>query len=217
MRNPIGRLLLLSAVALAPGLASTSAHADTIGGANGTYTYVFGLPNGASFTLVHTPDLGNPNGTTLSATPSGNPTGDVTYSFDNYSGVGDNATWTEIEVQWTAQDSVVPNQTDYYAYTFTELDSFWAQTDFSGALPTDGPVYNGMQFYDDVNGPQFGDVATGAYYGTYTGGTQLDPVCSGCTLETTFVAATPEPSSLALLATGGAAMLGFIRRRRILQ
>jgi hypothetical protein len=212
MTHPIGRLLLAAAVAALPALAHADSTADTA--PNGVYTYVFGLPNSASFTLVHTPDLGNPNGTTLSGTPSGNPTGDVSYSFDNYTEVGDNSTWTEIQLQWTAMDQLTPNQTDYYSFTFTELDSFWAQTSFTGALPTDGPTYTGVLYYDDNTGPQFGTVSSGAFYGTYTGATSLDPACDSCTVNTSFVPATPEPSSLALLGTGGAAVLGFYRRRR---
>jgi len=224
-----GRRIAAILFGLALGLASSGlAHASTIGGA-GTYTYVISLPNGASFTLTQSGPLGNVGTTTLSSSFSGSPM-DGYVAMPITSGTGDNATWTELQFQYGEPASSGSNTaSSILSYTFTEPDSFWATTGET-SFPDDGATTYGGLLYLNVNmdgswvdpdniSADFidGTIHQGAWFDTYTpAGPGTDPQCTSCTITTTFtpaVSAVPEPSSLMLLGSGAAAMLGFYRRR----
>jgi hypothetical protein len=217
MRFTLGKLVLLAAAAAVPCAASAS----TVVQSGYTYTITLDGPTGNTGTLTMNDDLplGNPNGNnTYSIT--GNPAPDSSWAQDDTSFIGNNDSssdptqnYTEILIQWENADD-----TQLLAFTITEPDDFWAIQHFSGAFP--GPAmgypatYSGYS-YDDANGLVPADVPVGAYYGQYVNDVGSDPPC--CSITTSYVPpvnATPEPSTMTLLGTGGAAILGVYRRRR---
>jgi hypothetical protein len=217
------------------GLASSgSAHATTV--ISGTYTYDFSLPNGASFLLTQSGPLGDPSSSTLSTTFTGSPMAGYLVTGAR-SGTGDNATWTELQFEYAEPTAPGSNTAaSILSYTFTESDTFWAETGET-SFPADGTTTYGGLLYLNVNvdgsfagnpsDPNYpfydfidGTVNQGAYYDTYTpAGPGFDPQCTSCSVNVTFTpsvaSAVPEPSTMTLLGTGMAAIVGVYRRRRI--
>ena len=210
---------LLSAVCFAAATA-VSAHAVYIVAPPppppaGTYTYDFGLPNGASFTMTMTGAFGAPGSSNFSYNFSGTP--DPAYAFALASVAGNTATPDDVfDYELALQyNSTTTGYSNILVYTFVEPLSFWELAGSPAFTTGDGESIYGLQgtsafdFATDTYIQFFGTVDEGAYYAYYS-----DPPCTTCTVTTSFVPATPEPSSLALLSTGVAGMIGMYRRRR---
>lgn len=223
MRFIFGKILILAASAVLP----CAALADST---PGTYTYTISLPNGASFTLMQSGPLGNVGTTTLSTSFNGSPM-DGYLSVPITSGTGDNATWTELQFQYAEPTSPGSNTaSSILSYTFTEPDSFWAVTGDT-SFSNDGTTYGGLLYLNvnmdgswvDPADPSVdfidGTINQGAWFNTYTPGHSVpDPQCTSCSINITFtplVTAIPEPSTMTLLGTGMAAIVGVYRRRRL--
>jgi PEP-CTERM motif len=218
------------------GLATSGlAHASTLGPTSpaGTYTYNISLGNGASLTLTQSGPLGQVGTSTLSTNFNGTPVDGYLVVPGGQSGTGDNATWTELQFQYAEPTSPGSNTAaSILSYTITESDSFWAQTGET-LFPADGvTTYGGLLYLNlnmdgsfvdpDDTAADFigGTVNQGAWFDTYTpsGPQPTDPPCTSCSVTVTFtpaVSAVPEPSTMTLLGTGMAAIIGVYRRRRL--
>ncbi len=199
----------------------------------GTYTYNFGLPLGASFTMSLDAPFGTPNANFTdfayfgSPDPLYAPVEFVTTSGNNtYHYVADAQTYdggfdVELALQY---NSIINGYNDILVFTFIEPVSFWAALGPQTFTNGSGEFIDGYQgTFEDPFGPSyapfFGELPEGAFYAYYNSGLGIDPPCDPifCTLTTTFtpaVSSTPEPSSLALLSTGAAGLLALYRRRR---
>jgi hypothetical protein len=210
---------LLSAICLAA--SAVAAHAIVVANPPGTYTYDFGLPNGASFTWVSSeaPLFSSGSGLlsySFNGTPDSNFTGTLVSTTAGTTTPGGVLDY-EMEIQYNNNTTGYGN---VLVFSFVEPQSFWATLGSPAFGTGDGESIDGLTYisgydssineYDD----NYGSVGEGAYYGFYP---DTDPPCTSCTVSISFAAAlasTPEPSSLVLLSTGVAGMMGMYRRRR---
>jgi hypothetical protein len=195
----------------------------------GTYTYQIDISPTASFTITQSGPLGDPGTSSLGWSYNGTPTpGYVPPSDAVFSTVGDNSTWTELQIEWLLPASPGSNSaSSIESFTFTAPDTFWAETGVN-SFPADGSTTYYALLYSDENvdgsdnGPNpdhFDYINQGAYYGFYTPEGASDPQCTTCSVTTTFTptvgGAVPEPSTMTLLGTGMVAIVGVFRRRRL--
>jgi hypothetical protein len=213
------KLKLLLAICFAT--TTVAAHAIVASSPVGTYTYDFGLPNGASFTWVSSvaPLFAPGSGLasySFNGTPDSNFTGALVSTTAGTTVPGGVLDY-EMEIQYNSNTTGYGN---VLVFAFVEPQSFWATLGNPAFDTADGESIDGLQYISgfdsstDVFDDNYGAVDEGASYGFYPA---TDPPCNSCSISISFtpaVSATPEPSSLALLSTGGAGMVGMYRRRR---